>query len=282
MTLMQWANRLKFGAGLLMLGSLAAMAAPVGWHLRGEFAGQTSAAPVIAAAPATTAPPVDISPILTLAPFGSNVVVPEIAAPLGETTLDLTLIGVFVRDDPAQSRAMIDHQGQLGRFGPGDAVTDTAQLVEVAGDYVIIDVAGQLQTLSFPVPGAAPATPALGSGPAQLLAAVQAQSAVAEAPETTQDYIDLWRQRITANPGEVLDAIGLIATPQGYVIAEQHDSGVGLAGLRTGDLIKTVNGQQVGNVEQDRQLYDTVAASGMARIEIERDGRSIMMSFPLQ
>ena len=54
MTLMQWANRLKFGAGLLMLGSLAAMAAPVGWHLRGEFAGQTSAAPVIAAAPATT------------------------------------------------------------------------------------------------------------------------------------------------------------------------------------------------------------------------------------
>ena len=135
------------------------------------------------------------------------------------------------------------------------------------------------------MPGAGTTVPALDSGPAQLLAAVQAQSATAltpETPETTQDYIDLWRDRITANPGEVLSAIGLIATAEGYVIAEQHDSGIALAGLRTGDLIKSVNGQQVGDVERDRQLYDEVAASGMARIENERDGRSIMMSFPLQ
>lgn len=80
----------------------------------------------------------------------------------------------------------------------------------------------------------------------------------------------------------MLTAIGLIPTPEGYVISEQHDSGVGQAGLRAGDLVKTVNGQAVGNVEQDRQLYDDVAASGMARIEIERDGRTIVMSFPLQ
>ena len=92
----------------------------------------------------------------------------------------------------------------------------------------------------------------------------------------------MWRDRITANPGEVLTAIGLIPTAEGYVIADEHDSGVGRAGLRSGDLIRSVNGQQVGDVERDRQLYDDVAASGTARIEIVRDGRSILMSFPLQ
>jgi len=43
-----------------------------------------------------------------------------------------------------------------------------------------------------------------------------------------------------------------------------------------------VNGQSVGDVDKDRALYDVIAESGQARIEIERDGRTIMMSFPLQ
>ena len=285
MTPTQTANRLKLGVGVIILGSLAAHAAPVTWHLQGEFAGPNLAAPVLTQTAAIAPAPVDIGPILTLAPFGSIAAPPEIDIPLGETTLDLTLIGVFLHDDAAQSRAMIDHQGQVGRFGPGDALTDTAQLVQVAADHVVIDVAGTLEILSFPEIGESAARPAVASGPEQLLAAVQAQSAASQAPaapETTQDYIDMWRDRITANPGEVLTAIGLIPTAEGYVIADEHDSGVGRAGLRSGDLIRSVNGQQVGDVERDRQLYDDVAASGTARIEIVRDGRSILMSFPLQ
>lgn len=103
-----------------------------------------------------------------------------------------------------------------------------------------------------------------------------------EAPQTTQDYIELWRERIRANPQEVLDTIGLIPTENGYRIAEEHDSGVGLAGLRAGDVVTSVNGQVVGDVERDRELFDDVAASGLARIEVQRDGSTVVMSFPLQ
>lgn len=268
---------------LLVLGVVAASAAPVVWHWQGDFAAPPAAQLATPVARATDPlPPVDIGPILTLAPFG---VPPEEVvadAPIGETTLDLILLGVVLRSDPALSRALIANAGTSGLYGPSDPITDRAILVEVAADHVILDVDGTRQTLSFPTPAdTAPASAAVVSGPDRLLAAVTAQTEEA-APETTADYIDLWRERIIANPGEVLSAIGLIPTPDGYVIAEQHDSGVRQAGLHAGDLVKSVNGQAVGDVERDRQLYDEVAASGMARIEIERDGRTIVMSFPLQ
>lgn len=266
----------------LVVGLVAASAAPVVWHWRGEVA--VDPGPAVSAAPSAVAavPPVDISPILALAPFGAQPAPVVEAGPLGETTLDLRLLGVVVRSDPTLSRAMIDSNGTAGQYAPQDQITDSAMLVEVANDHVILLVDGSLQTLSFPVPdGSAAAAAPVDTGTARLAAAVAAQAAEAE-PETTDDYINLWRERIIANPAEVLNAIGLIATPEGYVIADQHDSGVQRAGLRAGDLVRSVNGQPVGNVDEDRRLYDQVAASGMARIEIERDGRTIVMSFPLQ
>jgi general secretion pathway protein C len=271
----------------IMLGIVAARAAPVVWHWQGEVA--VDSGPVAmptAASPEMAVPPVDIGPILALAPFGSVPVAAEPVRPLGETTLDLVLLGVVVRSDPALSRAMIDASGTVGQFGPQDPINAGAVLVEVAQDHVILQVDGALQTLSFPVADADGTAPGLPeSGTARLAAAIAGQTAAVEsdpAPATPEDYINLWRERIRANPGEVLTAIGLIATPDGYVIADQHDSGVQRAGLRAGDLVRSVNGQPVGNVDDDRRLYDEVAASGMARIEIERDGRTIVMSFPLQ
>jgi general secretion pathway protein C len=80
----------------------------------------------------------------------------------------------------------------------------------------------------------------------------------------------------------MLDQIGLVARENVYRVSEQHDSGVTLAGIRTGDLVRTVNGQPVGNVDRDRRLFDAVAATGLARLEIERDGETIVMSFPLE
>lgn len=279
---------------LVALGSLAAAAAPVAWHL----GGWSAALPEQSAAPAAAAPepaPVDVGPILDLAPFGAAEVAAVPAAPVGETTLDLVLRGVVLRDDPDASMAFIGHPEGTDAFRPGDDVAGRARLVEVASNRVILDVGGELQTLSFSDPdGAAPAgaDASAASGPDRLRALVAAQAQVAGGggdepaapapPRTTQDYIDLWRDRIRANPGEVLDAIGLIPTENGYRIAEEHDSGVGLAGLRAGDVVTSVNGQAVGDVERDRQLFDDVAASGQARLEVRRDGETIVMSFPLQ
>ena len=69
-------------------------------------------------------------------------------------------------------------------------------------------------------------------------------------------------------------AIGLVPTGDGYRIAERRDGLLDLAGLRAGDVVAGVSGQVVGDVERDGQLIDEVAASGLARIEVPRDGRT--------
>jgi general secretion pathway protein C len=275
------------------LGSIAAAAAPVAWHLGGWSAAMPEQPVAAAAADPAEPEPVRIDPILDLAPFGVVEAPAAPDTPISETTLDLVLHGVVVQADPTASMAFIGHEGRSQGYRPDDMIADRARLVEVASDHVVLEVEGELQTLSFPEPGNAAPLAEMGaatSGPDRLreLVAAQTQGGEAEStpqdegPQSTQDHIQLWRDRIRANPQEVLDAIGLIPTENGYRIAEQHDSGVGLAGLRAGDVVTSVNGQAVGDVEQDRTLFDNVAASGLARVEVQRDGRTIVMSFPLQ
>lgn len=284
--IVQVARHMQLVVTLSVLASLAIAAAPVAWHM----GGYSDALPPPAdrtASVATAIAPADIGPVLALGPFGEVFVEAADTGPVGETTLDLVLRGVVVQQDEALSSAFISTGSRTQSFRPGDAVTEAASLISVAPTQVVLEVDGELQTLSFPEPGDAPGpvdAPA-ATGLDRLRAAVGDQTAAGGdggAPRTTDDYISLWRDRITANPAEVLDAIGLIPTENGYMIDEQHDSGVRRAGLRAGDLVKSVNGQAVGDVEQDRKLYDDVAASGLARIEVERDGRTIVMSFPLR
>ncbi len=273
---------------LAALGSVAWAAAPLVWHLTGADTIVAPAPPAPAPVAAEPAPPSDIGPILALAPFGSATPAPEPEAPVGVTALDLTLLGVILRDDPAASRALIADGADDGYFRPGDEIRAGVTLSEVFPAHVSLDVEGRTELLYFPDGGPEivemPTTP---EGVDALLAALRTDyvppvSRERAAPETTQDYIALWRRRIIANPAQVLEQIGLEATENGYRIAEQHDSGVALAGLRAGDLVRTVNGQPVGDVDSDRRLFDEVAASGLARLEIERDGETIVMSFPLE
>lgn len=287
------APRIRTLVLLVALGSLAVAAAPVAWHLGGWSAAmpeRPAASPVAAAAEPA---PVDVGPILDLSPFGAVAEPSAPEAPIGETTLDLVLRGVVVQEDPTASMAFIEHEGLTLAYRRDDVIAERARLDEIAPDQVVIEVDGELQTLSFPRPGEGAADAAsvpATSGPDRLRELVAAQTqddgvsddAEDEAPQTTQDYIELWRERIRANPQEVLDTIGLIPTENGYRIAEEHDSGVGLAGLRAGDVVTSVNGQVVGDVERDRELFDDVAASGLARIEVQRDGGTVVMSFPLQ
>ena len=291
------ARAARTAVAILVLASLAAAAAPVAWHLAGWVATPAASRPPSAPA-ATPAEPPDLDPILALAPFGAPPAPdPAPAAPAAETSLDLVLEGVLMNADPAASLALISQEGVTAGYRPGDQVAAVATLRVVEATRVLLEVEGELQVLSFPEAeggedGAEEPAVAL-SGPDRLrqLVASQTESTGEEddagavepaAPETIQDHLDLWRERIKANPAEVLDTIGLIATPEGYRIADDHDSGVDLAGLRAGDVVRSVNGRAVGDVDQDRQTFDDVAASGLARIEVQRGDRTLTLTFPLQ
>ena len=287
------ARWLPVGTGVAVAASVAVAAAPVTWHLTGVAAVMPDAA-ALAPAPVTVpVQPVDIGPVLSFAPFG-RADAPESprAAP---ATLDMVLLGIISRDDPAESMALINADGRQANYKPGNKIGEAVILDRVNADHVVLLVDGARQILGFPnadpVTDAGPdATAGNPDSMESLLAAALAPPATSDyvepppppPPVTTQDYIDLWRERIRANPMQVLDEIGLVASAGGYTIAENHDSGVTRAGLQAGDLVKSVNGQPVGDVDSDRALFDEVANSGLARVEIERDGRSIVLSFPLR
>ena len=274
------ARLLRAGVVLAILGTLAAAAAAPTWHLMGEVATRPPEIP-LAPPPRERASP-DIAPIEAVGLFGTAAG-PEPEGPAEATGLALVLRGVVLNADPALSYALISDEDSTRAYRPGEAVGPEATLLEVGPRQVVLDVAGRREALAFPEPGGAgPAAPAATSGVARLRAVIEGGESSAPTPETTDDYVELWRERIRRNPGEVLDAIGLIPDERGYIVAPEHDAGVRRAGLRAGDLVTSVNGKPVGDVERDRELYDEVAASDQARIEIERDGRSIVMTFPLR
>ncbi|QFT58106.1 Type II secretion system protein C [Sulfitobacter sp. THAF37] len=282
-------THLRMALAVLLISSVAVAAAPVFWHLRGHHAVIPAQSPPLQPdVPAR--PPLDLGQTLAFAPFGSAAV-PEAEAPAPQPALQMTLLGVIVRDDPARSLALIDVQGQEANYRPGDELGEDATLISVASDRVTVNVSGTPRILTFE--GAErPEEDRMPTGAERLAALMtsgqggtiseRVDAAAKAEPVTTQDYIDLWRDRIRANPAQVLETIGLVPTPNGYRIAEEHDTGVNRAGLQAGDVVTSVNGQSIGDVEKDRALYDAVAASGVARIEVQRNGRTIVMSFPLE
>lgn len=288
------ARLVKAAVVTLVVASLALPAARLFWHATGEDG-------IVARDLPPPPPPADVAApdtgaLVALAPFGDPTpdAAPE-AAPQGGP--DLVLQGVILAADPARSAAFVLAGGQGDRFHIGDTILDGVTLTAIAADHVELDVAGQPRVLGFP--NAAPSEPeqvaeAAAEAPTDtpadpldrlrgaIVPGIVRERPAERKPETIQDYVNLWRTRIRANPQQVLDAIGLVSGEGGYTIAADHDSGLARVGLRAGDLVTRVNGQAVGDVERDRELYDQIAASGLAQVEIERNGEVMTMSFPLR
>ncbi|SLN12955.1 hypothetical protein ROJ8625_00378 [Roseivivax jejudonensis] len=285
------------------VAALGATLVPPGARLAAHMAGHTSVVPERFDTPLTedrAPPPVGTENILAFAPFGAQAAPTAPKSP-GATarTLDLVLHGVLVASDPARSRALIAVGGGVDRYRIGDDLAENAILAAIAADFVEVDIDGDSRrfgfdgaldgasgsgsTLTSPIPDAAPPQSPLD----RLRAAIvpgrgSLDLREAPPPETTKDYIDLWRERIIADPQAVLDTIGLVPGDEGYTIAEDPNIGVTMAGLKPGDRVTRVNGQDVGDPDRDRAFYDEIAASGQARLEVVRDGETLLMSFPLR
>ena len=279
---------------LCVTASLGIAAGPVFWHVMGQTSDKT--AEVIFAVKSTSVAPasVDLVSAVALAPFGSAEQKQQTPQTPEVTTLDLALRGILLQTDPSLSFALISTDGNTLRYRTGDSIAGKAVLIKIDDRHVVLDVNGTRQILGFPNADMAdlsvaqtPAEPTALSNLDRLQAALSVGSGSIEIkdpppPQTTEDYISMWRERIIRNPNQVLGEIGLLATVKGYIVDETHDPGVKLAGLKAGDRVARVNGQTVGNIEKDRKFFDEVAASGVARLEVVRDDKTFVLSFPLR
>lgn len=259
--------------------SVGVAGGPVAWRLAGEDGAAVKAS---AAGPVVEGARLDLTPILAFAPFGSAV--PPEAAPqvIGETGLGLTLLGVTLSVPPSASRAIIagGDSGRADSYAIGTSITANATLAEVAQTHVVLKVDGRLETLSFDKPGDSPAAPAKTD--LRNLIPSSAEPSAAAVSNDPDAVIARYRAAILQNPQSVMDRLGLEATGDGYRISDTASPGVRQAGFRPGDLVTAVNGQQVGDIPSDQRYFDEVAASGKARVELQRDGQTIIMTFPLR
>ena len=76
--------------------------------------------------------------------------------------------------------------------------------------------------------------------------------------------------------------LGVEATSGGYLVKQDTSQGVLNAGFRPGDVIKMVNGKTVGNLQSDVDLFDQIAAAGLAQVQVVRNGEVLKLSFPLR
>ena len=275
----------RFACVLAVIGSLGWKLPEVLRHQAGIVA--IEAGPALEFRASAEAESLDIEPLVEAALFGRAV---DVTRSPGEAASDrpaLVLRGIFAASQGA-STALIDVDQTPGLFRAGAEVTPSLMVTKVAETHVVLEDPDGTLTLYFDDSVVVSAR-AEEAAEAPSLVAQMSQGLVVptlyqhpDAPETTAEYIDYWRHRIKKNPRAVLDEIGLRATDAGYVIDNNHDIGVRLAGLRSGDLVRSVNGKSVGDPNADSRLYDDIAASGHARIEVERGGQLLSFSFPLR
>jgi len=213
----------------------------------------------------------------------------EVNAP--KTHLSLTLEGVFVAKDDKNSTAMISEarrESQLYHIGDKVAGSN-ATLAAVFSDRVLLNTNGRLEALYFPESqnnSGLTRSSAYGSGPRTVSARTGrfnpspgampggGLGGAMPTPAQTQQIVDALRQEISTNPQGVLSQFGLASNNgRGYRVSSTGNPILSAIGARPGDVILTVNGQSVGDPEQDVSLIQQVMQSGCVKVGVERNGR---------
>ena len=190
-----------------------------------------------------------------------------------ETRLKFELQGIFINTDSAQSRALIAEKGKpANSYKREDQLPGNVVLDEIFANRVLLRRAGRLETLSFPKKrkksGSAKSKNMLTYHPKNSATDVVARSK----GEYYKDPAKAFR-----NYGLVMDENADGLRLEGGARSKLLER----AGLKKGDLIRSVNGKTLSDFKGDTGLVDSVVESGELSVEIERNGQPIVLSLPI-
>jgi general secretion pathway protein C len=212
--------------------------------------------------------------------------------PAVETRLPLELLGVFVDDDDGQtSAAIVAQKGRGGQlYVVGEVLPGNAELMEVHADHIVLRRAGARETLRFPAISSAPvATTPVDTVPTRSAPpAATTQAPWTEDVPSPRDFVSAYRDRLDNDPQGALQEMGITPVSEGDASGYRLDDMaanspyLSQTGLQPGDVVLSVNGQPVGNIQQDRRQIDNILAQGSARIEVQRGTRRFFVTASLK
>ena len=187
-----------------------------------------------------------------------------------ETGLRLRLEGVLIGQRPEDSGAIVaGSNGETEYYRVGETLPGNAELAEVESDRILIRRGGRYESLAFEE---------------QLDSSVMVADAPVQAAESPDDFLAGARQQLDAEGAAALAAYGLRPADDsgasGYVYDGSNPM-LNAVNLRQGDVITAINGQRLGDVEQDKSLLEDWRSQAQLDIEIERDGSILTVGYAI-
>ncbi|PSF10879.1 type II secretion system protein N [Marinobacter shengliensis] len=187
-----------------------------------------------------------------------------------ETGLRLRLEGVLIGQRPEDSGAIVaGSNGETEYYRVGETLPGNAELAEVESDRILIRRGGRYESLAFEE---------------KLDSSVMVADAPVQAAESPDDFLAGARQQLDAEGAAALAAYGLRPADDsgasGYVYDGSNPM-LNAVNLRQGDVITAINGQRLGDVEQDKSLLEDWRSQAQLDIEIERDGSILTVSYAI-
>ncbi|MCY3883543.1 MAG: PDZ domain-containing protein [Gammaproteobacteria bacterium] len=230
-----------------------------------------------------------------------------------ETTLNLTLVSVvFDESHPDQSWARIAQGTQKAKkYSNGDRIGGVANLSEVLRDRVILERLGQRELLAFDdeydyfetkerslsFDTTQRATEISGSsGYIHQQMLEDNQQEASNSSESTQEgngssepqlqgtreLIESFKQRLEEDPKQFLEEVGLTPVSpdkgSGYKVSENLAKQLG---LREGDVLTSVNGETLGDIESDMPRVLEQLNGSTANLEVRRGDELISIEIQL-
>ena len=180
---------------------------------------------------------------------------------------NLSLQGVVVSYPNQYSSAVIKVNQMADRYRVGETLAGTAfQLAEVYWDHVVLrDAAGQTREVAFN---------RIANGLGQPIVPPVGTTSLptATAPASTQHVLGQAVQQMQQNRDQFLADMGVgSATGEGYEVTSKTPAALrNTLGLQPGDRILSLNGQNVGQGQNDAQLLEQAKQAGQVKLEIKR------------
>ena len=196
------------------------------------------------------------------------------SAPTTPTRLPLNLRAVFVSTDPGQSTAIISQRNNSGKlYSPGDMLPGSAKLASIEATRVILSRAGTREELAFKSDFKAKK----GIQAATIAPQQAAQTSPAAPANPQSNALQQINAQLAQDPDETLEKMGVSRRSEGgYRIGSTANQPfLAQSGLQPGDVVLSINGRPLGDINVDRLALTNLAKAGSVSVELLRNGQTL-------